>query len=203
MAWRNHAKAAGAETAGVSPSCAGKTAGAAAAIALILFAGWALCQAHRRRAHPTHAWRRPGGAGDAGLCRDRRRGHRPGQPGRTWRAWLRADRRTSIDHATSSEVDLERDELSVYPLLYWPVAASSRRLSDQAKEKLNRYLSTGGMVLIDTRAGAAGGANDIGKIIQGIDIPALIRIPAGHILTKSFYLLNDFPGRLSGGDLWG
>ena len=111
-------------------------------------------------------------------------------------------RRTSIDHATSAEVNLERDELSVYPLLYWPVAATSRRLSDQAKEKLNHYLATGGMVLIDTRAGAVGAASDIGKLIEGIDIPALVHIQPGHILTKSFFLLNEFPGRLTGGDLW-
>lgn len=110
--------------------------------------------------------------------------------------------RTSIDHAAPAEVDLDRDELSVYPLLYWPISAASQPLSDQAKEKLNRYLSTGGMVLIDTRAGAPGGAPDLGKLIQGIDVPSLVPIPAGHVLTKSFYLLDEFPGRVTGGEVW-
>lgn len=110
--------------------------------------------------------------------------------------------RTSIDHAAPAEVDLEHDELSVYPLLYWPISASPRPLSDQAKEKLNRYLSTGGMILIDTRAGAGGARPDLGKLIQGIDVPTLAPIPAGHVLTKSFYLLDQFPGRVPGGDLW-
>jgi hypothetical protein len=110
--------------------------------------------------------------------------------------------RTSIDHAAPAEVDLDRDELSVYPLLYWPIAAASQPLSDQAKEKLNHYLSTGGMVLIDTRAGAPGTAPDLAKLIQGLDVPALIPIPSGHVLTKSFYLLDEFPGRVPGGDLW-
>jgi hypothetical protein len=27
-------------------------------------------------------------------------------------------------------------------------------------------------------------------------------VPADHVLTKAFYLLNDFPGRYSGGALW-
>ncbi|HLG87518.1 MAG TPA: DUF4159 domain-containing protein [Alphaproteobacteria bacterium] len=110
--------------------------------------------------------------------------------------------RTSIDHAAPAEVNLDRDELSVYPLLYWPIAAASQPLSDQAKEKLNRYLASGGMVLIDTRAGAPGTAPDLGKLIQGLDVPALVPIPSGHVLTKSFYLLDEFPGRVPGGDLW-
>ena len=110
--------------------------------------------------------------------------------------------RTSIDHATAAAVDLERDELSVYPLLYWPISATSQVLSEQAKGKLNRYLATGGMLLIDTRTGKDGNGPNLGRLIQGLDVPALEPIPAGHVLTKSFFLLNEFPGRLPGGDLW-
>ncbi|HEX4507223.1 MAG TPA: DUF4159 domain-containing protein [Alphaproteobacteria bacterium] len=110
--------------------------------------------------------------------------------------------RTSIDHAAPDAVDLERDELSVYPLLYWPISASSQPLSDQAKGKLNRYLSTGGMILIDTKAGAGDGRLNLGKLIQGIDVPTLAPVPPGHVLTKSFYLLDEFPGRVPGGEVW-
>jgi hypothetical protein len=110
--------------------------------------------------------------------------------------------RTSIDHAAPAEVDLERDELSVYPLLYWPISASSQPLSDQAKEKLNRYLSTGGMILIDTKAGAGDARLNLNKLIQGIDVPTLATVPPGHVLTKSFYLLDEFPGRVPGGEVW-
>jgi hypothetical protein len=110
--------------------------------------------------------------------------------------------RTSIDHAAPAEVDLEHDELSVYPLLYWPISASSQPLSDQAREKLNRYLSTGGMILIDTKAGAGDGRAGLGKLIQGIDVPTLAPVPPGHVLTKSFYLLDEFPGRVPGGEVW-
>jgi hypothetical protein len=110
--------------------------------------------------------------------------------------------RTSIDHAAPAAVDLERDELSLYPLLYWPISASARPLSDQAKERLNRYLATGGMILIDTRAGPGASQPDIGKLIDGIDVPTLTPIPPGHVLTKSFYLLDQFPGRSAGGELW-
>jgi len=110
--------------------------------------------------------------------------------------------RTSIDHAAPAEVDLEKDELSVYPLLYWPISATAQPLSDQAREKLNRYLSTGGMILIDTKAGAGDGRLNLGKLIQGIDVPTLTPVPPGHVLTKSFYLLDEFPGRVPGGEVW-
>jgi hypothetical protein len=114
--------------------------------------------------------------------------------------------RTSIDHAAPAAVSLERDELSVYPLLYWVISPATPPLSDQAKAKLNRYLSTGGVILIDTRAGAGRGngvgAPDLSKAIQGINIPALIPAPSDHVLTKSFYLLDNFPGRVAGGTLW-
>lgn len=110
--------------------------------------------------------------------------------------------RTSIDHATLAEVNLEQDELSFYPLLYWPISASAQNLSDQAKVKLNRYLSTGGMILIDTKAGAGDAHISLGKLIDGIDVPALGPVPAGHVLTKSFYLMDEFPGRTAGGTVW-
>ena len=110
--------------------------------------------------------------------------------------------RTSIDHATMAEVNLERDELSFYPLLYWPISSSSQPLSDQAKAKVNRYLSSGGMILIDTKAGAGDGRLNIAKQIQGIDVPTLEPVPPGHVLTKSFYLLDEFPGRLPGSEVW-
>jgi hypothetical protein len=110
--------------------------------------------------------------------------------------------RTSINHAAPAEVNLERDELSVYPLLYWAITASAQPLSDQAKGKLNRYLETGGVILIDTRAGANGARANLGKLIEGIEVPALAPIPKDHVLTRSFYLLDDFPGRLSGGAVW-
>ena len=31
-------------------------------------------------------------------------------------------------------------------------------------------------------------------------MPALVPVPADHVLTKAFYLLQDFPGRCAGGE---
>jgi hypothetical protein len=40
------------------------------------------------------------------------------------------------------------------------------------------------------------------EILAGLDIPELEPVPRDHVLTKSFYLLRDFPGRFGGGTLW-
>ena len=39
-------------------------------------------------------------------------------------------------------------------------------------------------------------------ILANLDIPALEPVPAGHVLTKSFYLLSSFPGRYADSPLW-
>ena len=39
-------------------------------------------------------------------------------------------------------------------------------------------------------------------LTQGIEIPPLTPVPPDHVLTKSFYLMQDFPGRYAGAALW-
>ena len=40
------------------------------------------------------------------------------------------------------------------------------------------------------------------RLATGLDIPPLAPVPPDHVLTKSFYLMQDFPGRFAGGTLW-
>jgi hypothetical protein len=40
------------------------------------------------------------------------------------------------------------------------------------------------------------------QMLSSLDVPPLEPVPADHVLTKAFYLLNDFPGRYAGGPLW-
>ena len=39
-------------------------------------------------------------------------------------------------------------------------------------------------------------------ILSSLDIPELEPVPRDHVLTKTFYLLRDFPGRFTNGQLW-
>ncbi|WP_121630376.1 DUF4159 domain-containing protein [Tropicibacter alexandrii] len=117
--------------------------------------------------------------------------------------------RTSVEPAQPIGVDLETDELAFYPMLYWPITPDQPTPSAQAYAKLNTYLRTGGMILFDTRdADIAGfGSNTAnGRKLQALaaplDIPPLEPVPQDHVLTRTFYLLQDFPGRYVGQQVW-
>lgn len=117
--------------------------------------------------------------------------------------------RTSIEPAEPIAVDLEMDELSFFPFLYWPVTPDQPLPSDEAYAKLNRYLRTGGMILFDTRdadVAQFGGSSPNGRKLQQLaaplDIPPLEPVPSDHVLTRTFYLIQDFPGRHASRDVW-
>ncbi|KAA9010505.1 DUF4159 domain-containing protein [Histidinibacterium aquaticum] len=118
-------------------------------------------------------------------------------------------RRTSIEPAAPLGVDIEEDELAFFPILYWPITADQPLPSADAYDKLNRYLRSGGMIVFDTRdADIAGfGASSpegrrLQAIAQPLDIPPLEPLPQDHVLTRTFYLLQDFPGRHAGREVW-
>ena len=116
--------------------------------------------------------------------------------------------RTSVEPAAPVGVDLETDELAFYPMLYWPVTIDQPRPSREAYARLNDYLRSGGMILFDTRDGdiAGLGSGPNGRKLQNLaaalDIPALEPVPHDHVLTRTFYLLQEFPGRHQGREVW-
>ncbi len=117
--------------------------------------------------------------------------------------------RTTIEPEAPMGVDIERDELAFFPFLYWPITADQPLPSGAAYAKLNRFLRTGGMILFDTRdggmAGGTGGSPEqrrLQLIASALDIPPIEPIPQDHVLTRSFYLIQDFPGRYSGQAIW-
>lgn len=117
--------------------------------------------------------------------------------------------RTSIEPANPIAVNLETDELSFFPILYWPITPDQPLPSSEAYSRLNRYLRTGGMILFDTRdadIARFGTSSPNGRKLQQIaaplDIPPLEPIPGDHVLTRTFYLLQDFPGRHISRDVW-
>jgi hypothetical protein len=117
--------------------------------------------------------------------------------------------RTSVEPGEPMGVNLETDELAVFTFLYWPVTETQAAPSPAAYAKLNRYLRSGGMILFDTRdadIAGYGASSPAGRRLQALaaplDIPPLEPIPADHVLTRSFYLLQDFPGRYAGRSIW-
>jgi hypothetical protein len=118
---------------------------------------------------------------------------------------LRLWDRTTVEPLEPIGVDLEKDDLAFFPFLYWPMTASQPIPSSQAYAKLNRFMRTGGMLFIDSRDGGMAGSPEqrrMQEIALRLDIPPLEPIPPDHVLTRTFYLLQDFPGRYVGQPLW-
>jgi hypothetical protein len=104
------------------------------------------------------------------------------------------------------EVDPEHDELAFYPLIYWPVAPQGPRVSYPAIQRINAYLKNGGTIVFDTREGEGNqngpAALRLREILRQLNLSQLAPIPDGHVLTKAFYLLSEFPGRWTGAPVW-
>lgn len=116
--------------------------------------------------------------------------------------------RTAVEAGPPDGVDVERDELAFYPLLYWPIVEGAAPLTAAAADRLNRFMARGGMILFDTRDGhlASGqlqpASTTLRALTRRLNIPPVGAIGPEHVLTRSFYLLAEFPGRWSGGSLW-
>ena len=114
--------------------------------------------------------------------------------------------RTAAELGPPLGLDVEKDELAFFPLLYWRVPANPEPLSALAAKRLGEYLRHGGIIMFDTadQLGLGGGdsAASLRHLLRDMDVPPLIPAPPDHVLTKAFYLLRDFPGRYDGGVIW-
>jgi Domain of unknown function (DUF4159) len=121
--------------------------------------------------------------------------------------------RTALEAGDPIGLDIAHDELAFYPLIYWPIVPGVARPSEDTLKRIDSYMKNGGTVLFDTRdavvapPGPGGetqspGMLELRKILSSLDLPQLEPVPRDHVLTKTFYLLRDFPGRFSAGQLW-
>jgi hypothetical protein len=119
--------------------------------------------------------------------------------------------RTALEGGDPVGLDPARDELAFYPLIYWPIIPGAPRPSREAMAAIDAYMKNGGTVLFDTRDAIESvpgsqanspGMMTLRQILSSLDIPELEPVPRDHVLTKTFYLLKDFPGRFATGQLW-
>ncbi|WP_022727988.1 DUF4159 domain-containing protein [Fodinicurvata sediminis] len=113
--------------------------------------------------------------------------------------------RTTIEPGPPMGVRPGEDELAFYPLLYWPVSEQQAPPDRAAERALQDYLDHGGTLLLDLgdgRGSRVDGDSRLQRLTSGIEIPRLVPVPEDHVLTRAFYLLQEFPGRYAGETLW-
>jgi hypothetical protein len=115
---------------------------------------------------------------------------------------LVVNRRTSVDLGAPVGVDLDRDDLSFFPLVHWPLAGTGGPvLTERAVAKVRAYLRRGGLILFDGRE-AGGPAPEMRDLAEKLDLPRLAAMPPDHVLTRSYYLLRGVVGRWEEGTVW-
>ncbi|TPJ39543.1 DUF4159 domain-containing protein [Mesorhizobium sp. B2-5-13] len=119
--------------------------------------------------------------------------------------------KTALEPGAPAGVDISKDELSFYPLIYWPIDPSAPMPSQAAIARIDAYMQQGGTVLFDTRDQFANGigadstspaTERLRDILGNLNVPPLEPVPSDHVLTKSFFILPEFPGRFAGSPLW-
>jgi Domain of unknown function (DUF4159)/Aerotolerance regulator N-terminal len=121
--------------------------------------------------------------------------------------------RTALEAGDPIGVDPAHDELAFFPLIYWPIVPGAPKPPQDALNKIDAYMKQGGTVLFDTRDAVEAPPGDNGAqetpgmqtlrdLLSSLDVPELEPVPREHVLTKTFYLLRDFPGRFTSGQTW-
>jgi hypothetical protein len=121
--------------------------------------------------------------------------------------------RTALEAGDPVGVDPAHDELAFFPLIYWPVVPGAPKPPQDALNRIDAYMKQGGTVVFDTRdaveappgdngAAQTPGMQSLRDILSSLDVPELEPVPREHVLTKTFYLLRDFPGRFTSGQTW-
>ena len=116
--------------------------------------------------------------------------------------------RTSVNPAEPLAINIESDDIVFFPIIYWPVLANATAPSPAAIAKMDDYMKNGGTIFFDLRDdqngfdGESASTLALRGILEKLDIPPLEPVPEIHVLTHSFYLLKDFPGRYTTGQLW-
>ena len=116
---------------------------------------------------------------------------------------------TSVTLGPPAALTPGRDDLSLYPLIYWPLLPGAPPPAAAACTALSSYMSHGGLLVIDTQGGDAGAPGSGAGFADGaaatfardtacLNLPPLEKLTTANVLAHSFYIIPDFPGRFTG-----
>lgn len=97
-------------------------------------------------------------------------------------------------------LDLEKDEIDYFPIIYISLIKNAKNLNDISLGKLQNFINSGGILLFDCKASFESLFVEdclilFKKHYKNLDISAFKKLTSESTLSKSFYLLNSYPGR--------
>ncbi|MDH7794201.1 MULTISPECIES: DUF4159 domain-containing protein [unclassified Beijerinckia] len=118
--------------------------------------------------------------------------------------------RTALTPGDPMGVNPAKDELTFFPLIYWPVVAAAPQPSPEAVARISNFMKQGGTIVFDTRDAMTSRPGEaptpetqwLRTLLAGVDVPELEVVPRDHVVTKTFYLLDNFIGRTTVGQTW-
>jgi hypothetical protein len=102
--------------------------------------------------------------------------------------------RTAVEPKGVVGLNIEKDDLSLFPIIYWQITNTTPALSADAKKRVQGYLDNSGVIIFDSRDDAA-----LKNILDDLSVAPLQEVRADHSLTRSFYLISSLPGSSNAG----
>src|SRR3546814_4609670 len=90
------------------------------------------------------------------------------------------ERRTSVEAGPPLAIRLRRDDMSFFPLLYWPITSTQPPPSREAVDQVNYFLLHGDTILFDLReasgattilGGGSRGTQDLQRLTHDLPTP--------------------------------
>jgi hypothetical protein len=110
-------------------------------------------------------------------------------------------RRTAIVPGNAALISLQQRDLGLCTMLYWPITDATPMLNAATAQRVQRYMAQGGLLLIDS-GWSSQGTVTLRRVLAALPLPRLEPLSAGHVMAKSFYLLERAPGGFDFSSLW-
>ncbi len=113
-------------------------------------------------------------------------------------------RRTSI--APSEQIvglDLERDEILFFRVLYWRLGRDTPALSESAQKKLQSYIDSGGVIIVQaSEVRPDGRCYDLERVFGAVGLKGFVQAGPDHLLRRSHFTKSALPAAGSLRPLW-
>lgn len=116
---------------------------------------------------------------------------------------------SSVQLSAPAALNPGTDDLSFYPLIYWPLPPNAPTPSPASCAAFVTYMNHGGLLVIDTQGGdanaqgsgagfAPGASATFTRVTSCLNLPPLEALTTANVLARSFYIIPDFSGRFTG-----